>query len=336
MPVSATTARITVGVPDALTLGVAQLNSVYSGAKAIGVTGVAITVPWSSVQPSRTSWSWNALDQAVFLAAQVYQLKVRLILTGPLPGWSSSLVPADYAAFASAVANRYKPAPEYTAKYRLTAAQLASAVGITTTQATAALKTVPATYVTDWQVWDEPNVIESWPTSPNAVDYAAVLTAASKALKAVRPANVVLFGGLQAAAGGPVRITRAQRSVRSTSGRATAIAPQAFLDTVYAAGGRSSFDAVVYHPLSRSTARFWRPPAPSGDSIAQSDKVRSVMRSRGDAGKKMLWTVGYDTALFSTTQQAYYLDTLRWMAERRKDHVAELCLHSYRDYQDVN
>ena len=55
------------------------------------------------------------------------------------------------------------------------------------------------------------------------------------------------------------------------------------------------------------------------------------MVSKGDAAKKIHWTVGYDTDSFTQIQQRLYLNTQRDFAETRKDHVAALNLYTYRD-----
>ena len=57
------------------------------------------------------------------------------------------------------------------------------------------------------------------------------------------------------------------------------------------------------------------------------------MTQRGDSAKKVYWTFGYDTDTnkFTQLQQSLYLDTMRCLAETRKDHVTGLNIYTYRD-----
>lgn len=300
MPVSVTSARVSVAIPDALSLNQTKLNQITAGAKAIKVNHVVISLPWSSIQTARTTWSWVAADRAVNTALAA-GLGVTVILDGPRPAWSTDPVsPVEFAAYANAVAMRYRR-------------------------------------VTEFQVWNYPNIREYWPEAPDAVEYVELLKASHLALKKVNPAITVIFGSLQPAVTARVRasVTRARygRGARSRTVVPSELSPQQFLREAYTAGARTYFDVLAYTTLSLPVVQIAAPPAPSGNSIKQSDDLRQIMLTSGDGHKKIHWTAGYDTdtGKFTQTQQALYLDTLRWFAEVRRDHVAQLTVHTYRD-----
>ena len=302
MPVSVTSARVSVAIPDALSLNQTKLNQITAGAKAVKVNHVVISLPWSSIQTARTTWSWTAADRAVNTALNA-GLGVTIILDGPRPSWSLDPISSvEFAAYANAVALRYRR-------------------------------------VTEFQVWTYPNINDYWPEAPDAGEYVEVLKATYLALKKVNPATKVIFGSLQPAATARVRTTVARtRRGRATRGSTSQVSPSElspsqFLSGCYTVGAKPYFDILAYTTHSLPAAQALNPPAPSGDMIKQSDDLREVMVRNGDGGKKVYWTAGYDTdtGKFTQTQQALYLDTLRWFAEVRRDHVGGLTIHTYRD-----
>lgn len=300
MPVSVTSARVSVAIPDALSLNQTKLNQITAGAKAVKVNHVVISLPWSSIQTARTTWSWAAADRAVNTALNA-GLGVTIILDGPRPSWSLDPVsPTEFAAYANAVALRYRR-------------------------------------VTEFQVWNFPNISDYWPEAPDAAEYVELLKASYLALKKVNAAITVIFGSLQPAATARVRVsvtrTRRGRNARSRAVAPSELSPQQFLKEAYTVGAKAYFDVLAYTTLSLPTVQITAPPAPSGDSIKQSDDLRQIMLTSGDGHKKVYWTAGYDTdtGKFTQVQQSLYLDTLRWFAEVRRDHVGGLTIHTYRD-----
>lgn len=311
MPVSTTSARVSVVIPDAHALTVSQLATIAAGAKSANIGHLTIHVRWNLVQPNNSGQvnvTASGLSNA-FQAAGQAGLNTSVVLTGPTPGWcNKENIAPDFTAFAASVAVWMK--------------DQARAQGFAP--------------VTEFQVWHWPNASASWGSAPDPAEYADVLKAVYPALKSASPANQVVFGSLA-----PVTTVRATTRVavrRARGRRGAAVAtlpaeqsPQDFLTACYAAGAKGYFDALGYTPVSIATPQQPKPPAPSGDSIKQSDTLRAIMAARGDAAKKIHWTVGYDTAVFTEVQQALYLNTLRSFAEVRKDHVAALNLYTYRD-----
>lgn len=304
MPVSTTSARISAVVPDAHALNSTQLAQVFSGARAANINHAVVHVRWNLVQPNDSlgaDMAASGLSLAIHAAGQA-GVTLTLVPTGPIPAWVASKpsMVADYIEFVKKVA--------------LYARNQSLAWGFP--------------QPLEYQVWHWPNLAESWGAAPDPAEYTAMIRAAYPALRAVNPNIRVVFGSLA-----PVTTAKSVGRVltRARKSSSTELTPASFLTSAYDAKVKGFFDAVGYTPVSITTPQQPKPPAPSGDSIRQSDALRAVMVSKGDAAKKMHWTVGYDTDLFTQTQQALYLDTLLRFAEVRRDHVAAFNLYTYRD-----
>jgi hypothetical protein len=338
MPVSATAARIYVNVPDALSrLNQVALDTTYAGIIGLNATGVRITVPWKSVQPSGAEYfTWAATDLAVNRALAA-NLRVMLVLAPPRPYWTSwaSQATAHFSAFAAAAATRYR----------------ARGVGLTAANA--------AKSVAEYQIWDAPNVLSSWrgAVATVAADYGALLKSASVAIKGAQPSAVVVFGALRAinatttaTVPGPLGGPLLAKTVKVD------VEPSEFLSEIYTSIA-PHFDVLAYDPLSVTIEQKPFPPAPSGDSISGHDWLyasmvsggknarAAVVATRGARGavsraativqpsaKKVYWTsVGYELAQFTQYQQALYLDTIRRLAQTRPE-VTGIGVLSLRDF----
>jgi hypothetical protein len=134
----------------------------------------------------------------------------------------------------------------------------------------------------DWEIWNEPNAAQFYKPVPNASRYAALLRAASPAIKGADPSATVITGGLAPT-----------DEVRDGSGRATKLAPLDFLGQVYAAGAGPSFDAVGWHPYT-----FPRLPGTANDLDAwfqlygTATNLRALMEANGD-GAKQVWATEF-------------------------------------------
>lgn len=295
MPVSAVAARTYVSIPNAHTLTQSQLDTLYTGIKNAKITTVRLVIPWNVVQPTNlTTYSWTDVDRAVNRAL-LKDFQVIAVAAPPKPSWApTNFDPAVFAAFAAAIAARYKVRGR----------------GLTSANK---LKSV-----TQIQLWDQPNAPGSTHLLP--ATYVRMLRAAYPAVKKANPAGVtVIAAALQAC-----------RTVVFGSGRAYD-AP-AYLKFMYLLGARAYFDAAAFNPLSVATPQQPTPPAPSGNTVKVSDSLRAIMVKAGDRVKKLHWSqVGYDTDLVSQTQQADYLTTMRRFAELRKDHLAGMGIYTYQD-----
>ena len=134
-----------------------------------------------------------------------------------------------------------------------------------------------------FEVWNEPNFAMFWRT-PDPAAYTALLRVVSTEIRAASPSSTIITGGT--APGGT-------------------IPPNDFLRGIYAAGGRSYFDGVGYHPYSSST-----PPYTPGSGFLATPALHDVMAANGDGAKQVWGTeIGWRTGLFGVTesQQATYL-----------------------------
>jgi hypothetical protein len=127
-----------------------------------------------------------------------------------------------------------------------------------------------------YEVWNEPNIVGFWQPKPSPSAYTQLLRAAYPAIKAADPQATVLTGGTSPAVSD-----------------GTNVAPVAFVQGIYANGGRGYFDAVSHHPYT------W--PAFPGDTQAwnpwyqmtgANPSIRSVMGANGDSAKKV-WATEY-------------------------------------------
>lgn len=308
---SYTSARVYIGVPNALALNQAALDATYAGVVAANVGWVRITLPWNAIQATSTTaaagFNWTAADLAVNRALNA-GLKVQVALTGPLPSGVATVTPAAFTPFAQAVAQRYK----------------SHGAGIA----------VAGGFVAEFQVWDEPNVNTNWPaaTSPapvSASGYTAVLVAAYRVIKASHPGAVVVMAGLQACTTATTQVGRTKITIRQD--------PVSYLTAMYAARVTGCFDVAAYHPLTLPTAQFPDPPAPSGVTMKQADAFWAALKAK-EPSKRVYWgKIGFvegptnGVGVISEDQQAAYLDTMRWFAEDRKSWVSGLSLVSWRD-----
>jgi hypothetical protein len=295
-----------IAIPPALSVD--DLTKTCTGIKNLNIGSVRIPVPWGAAQTSATTFAWTPFDQAVN-AALTAGLRILLVIAPTRPEWATVATSnLSFGTFAAAVVSRYRP----------------GGTGVIASNAGKGAE--------EYQVWDEPNVIENLTTgdNPTASGYVAYLREAYVAIKREQPTATVVFAGLQACT--TQTIAAARRVSRAALTTSANIDPVTFLTDCYAAGAKPFFDVMAYHPLSMATRQKPQPPAPSVNLIAQSDSINALMVAKGDGTKPMYWTqVGYNTALITQTQQQAYLDTMRWLAHERT-YVTGMVVSGYRDF----
>jgi hypothetical protein len=177
-------------------------------ALALGVGWVRLDFGWDAIQPvSPETFDWSTFDA---IAAAVNQRHMGLLpVLQYTPVWARAAAcpttdhcrpasPDRFAAFAAAAVRRYAP------------------LGVHA-----------------WEIWNEPNTSGAWQPAPDPTAYAALVKAASLAIKGADASAMVISGGLApsaTAAGG--------------------ISQLDFLTGFAQAGGLSAVDAVGYHPYS--------------------------------------------------------------------------------------
>lgn len=142
-----------------------------------------------------------------------------------------------------------------------------------------------------YEVWNEPNGITGYSPKPDPNGYTAMLMAAYPKIKAADP-NAIVLGGVLGSG--------------KTWGDWT-INPVDYLTRMYAAGAQPYFDALSYHPYSYSQ-KFSAGMATTDSPVDQLVRMRKLMISRGDSGKK-IWATefGVPTNRASEAVQATYI-----------------------------
>jgi hypothetical protein len=203
-----------------------------------GATWLRVFIDWSRVEPMPGAYDWGYVDHWIN-GALARGIKV-LGLIGYSPDWARAPgvyftgPPVDanlYASFVSTAVQRY------------------------------------GDRVTDWEVWNEPNLPLFWGFQGNrAAGYTALLKAAYPAIKAVQPQSNVIAGGLSPAFAPD--------------------APPTFVSDMYALGAKGYFDSMAMHPyvfphgLAADTLNGW----------SDVERVHQIMADNGDGGKKIWMT----------------------------------------------
>jgi polysaccharide biosynthesis protein PslG len=107
--------------------------------------------------------------------------------------------------------------------------------------------------IRDWQIWNEPNIDLYWSTQPFAKSFVKMLRGARAGLRAADPKARLVLAGL------PNKSWAALRSI-------------------YAAGGRKSFDVVALHPYTGKPVNV----------VELVRRARRIMKRYGDR-RKPLW-----------------------------------------------
>jgi polysaccharide biosynthesis protein PslG len=229
------------------------------------------------------SWTDFAKDQSAYDgfvgAAARAGMRVLPVVLGPEPGTGAGrggMTPpssdAAFAQFAVALVKRYGPRGSF---WR-------------------ANPSVPATPITSWQIWNEPNIPAFWAGGPDPAAYARLLVTASRAIRRTDPSAEIVTAGL------------------STSHMG--IAAARFLAGIYRAGAKGSFDSVGIHSYA---------PTPRA-VVALADAAAAVIRRNGDDAKLWITEVGWGTGgkpgplTVSPPEQADYIaSTVRDVRARK-------------------
>jgi hypothetical protein len=155
---------------------------------------------------------------------------------------------------------------------------------------------LPPSPIRSWQVWNEPNIPAFWGGKPDPAGYAKLLTAAAPAIRKADPKAEVVTAGLP------------------FSHLGTA-APE-FLDAVYAAGAKGTFDTVGVHAYAPSPAAV----------IERARAVRRVIDANDDDAKLWITEFGWGTGgkagpltVTRAEQASYVADTLKRIGDARTE-----------------
>ncbi len=178
----------------------------------LGATVSRLFVDWALIEPSPGQWDWRQTD-AAYAAMAAGGLKP-LVVVYTAPCWARPSTDCSNPAFTG------PPDPAYDAEWsafvRAAAQRYPAAAGI--------------------EVWNEPNLDQSFLPRANPARYAALLAAAYHAVRATDAAMPVISGGL-------LLTPPVAGSGQVPGGYA---APQ-FLAAMYAAGARTTMDGLGVH-----------------------------------------------------------------------------------------
>jgi hypothetical protein len=199
---------------------------------------IRVHIDWHAIEKVKGQFDWGYVDHWIDGAGARGMRVLGLITNTPdwakAPGtalYAPPIDPADYAAFAATVVRRYSDR------------------------------------VSDWEVWNEPNLPRFLGYAERqAAVYVGLLKAAYPAIKVVQPNSTVMSAGLSPALG--------------------VDAPANFLNDMYTNGAKGYFDAVAMHPyvfpggIAADTDHGWSDLA----------RAHDVMTVHGDGDKKIWMT----------------------------------------------
>lgn len=274
-----------IGPGTYLDFGTTNINKVLQAIVDAGGKRVRIAAWWGSLQATvGGTVSWTGLDQAVNLAVS-YGIKPLLMITSPAPA-SGTPTAAAFATLCGQIAARY------------------GAAG--------------TNVVHDYEVWNEPNHVNSAvPFDGTAATFATVLSAAHDAIHAADTAANVIFGGLSAEP--------------TVSGIGTLGSD--FLQGVLDAGAGAKFDALAYHWYSHNTAlTAWEQPSRTQAFFADMALCRTKLIGAGMSAKK-IWVTEFG---FSSIQVASPVTLAQWMGQQidllhNTPWVGPMFIHQLRD-----
>lgn len=199
---------------------------------------IRVHIDWHAIEKVKGKFDWGYVDHWID-GARARGMRVLGLITNT-PDWAKApgtalyappIDPADYAAFAANVVRRYSDR------------------------------------VSDWEVWNEPNLPRFLGYAERqAAVYVGLLKAAYPAIKVVQPNSTVMSAGLSPALG--------------------VDAPANFLNDMYTNGAKGYFDAVAMHPyvfpggIAADTDHGWSDLA----------RAHDVMTVHGDGDKKIWMT----------------------------------------------
>jgi hypothetical protein len=260
-------------------------NRQLSAMVASGVQSIRVTFDWSVAQPYQT-WSEVPADQAtqfqgrpvptnftttdriVSMAARRGLSLLPVVLNAP--SWdvtpTAQLVGAPlyygpYVHYVEALVHRYGPQGRFWSSHR----------------------SVPYRPIRQWQIWNEPDLIDYWSFTPWVATYVSLLKQTSTAIKAIDPHARVVLAGM------PNYVW-------------------SYLNAIYGIpGARKAFDEVAVHPYTAS--------APGVITILE--RVRAVMNRHGDRRKPLIATeLGWPSSLGESSQHFDFATTETGQARR--------------------
>lgn len=229
--------------------------------RSLGMRWLRVDVDLSAIAPTPSARDWSASDR-VLAAARAHDLEPIGLLTYA-PDWMRSPDghpdPESFATLAGEAVQRY-----------------GSAVAV-------------------WEVWNEPNSGDFWGTAPDPVPYAALLSAAAAAVRAVDPTATVLSGGV----------------ARGSDSR-WLVSPETFLRTVLDRIEPGTVDGVAVHPYSYPAL-----PNDPGNPMQQLPALHRVVQE-SEHGPAPLWITEFGAPTGTSDRAVSEQRQARILAEARE------------------
>jgi hypothetical protein len=150
--------------------------------------------------------------------------------------------------------------------------------------------------ISAYEVWNEPNSYYGYYPTPDAAGYTRMLQAVYPAIKAADP-NATVVGGVL---------------ISVTDYGNLTVNPINYLNQMYAAGAKGSFDALSFHPYQYTLPFSQGAPYGTAAPIVQLEQMHQIMVANGD-GNKLIWSTEYGTptsVVSENTQAAMIQDYL--------------------------
>jgi hypothetical protein len=269
-----------------------NLGSELALMRASGGGSTRVAVQWRTIEPQPGALDFSSFDTFVQAAAQA-GVQVLPVVLGT-PPWAARAPtdpasppksPAQYGVFLTSLVKRYGPSGDFWTTH----------------------PSVPRRPISQWQIWNEPDLGKYWSAKTWAPGYVTLLRAARDAVKAADPSAKIVLAGLT---------NRSWVDLRR----------------VYRAGGGRLFDVAAVHPFSRRVANV----------LKIVTLVRREMRHHGDARKQLVlselsWSSGAGHSTFnygwemSERGQAERLAeaVTRLAARRRADRIAGIYWYTW-------
>ncbi len=253
----------------------------------LGVKWIRTNFWWDAIEAAQGYHNWADWDNVIGTAASMGFTMVAQL--GGIPSWVSASGgfsnPANvnaFASFAAAVAQHFAGAVRF------------------------------------FEVWNEPNIANTWtPSQSRPAEYVNLLQSANNAIKSVNSGYFVITGGLSPT---PTSIWPNYMSVSE------------WMSAFYAAGGRGHYDAIGFHPYTYPLMP--NDTAPWNGWVLMSNDLRNAMTSNGDS--KPVWmtefgapTAGGGNALTEQQQSDMLIQAVDYMDSH--DWLGPLFWYSYQD-----
>lgn len=256
----------TVGIADSDLFGMSEADIVktFDEMQTLGVDTVRVLVPWGAVQPYNPGFlggifagyrDWSKVD---FIVNQAVERGMGVLgVLNSTPYWGGQDGTGCLGCYGAA------PDPE---KFAVFAGEVASHFGGD---------------ISAYEVWNEPNYVQSWSPTIDPVAYTEVLKQAYTAIKAANGDATVVAGLL----GTVVNFGGITMDARD------------FVETMYANGALGFFDALSIHPYQYTTkfsegGYTWYQPWNADSPLEQLIAIRQLMIDNGDEALR-IWASEY-------------------------------------------